>query len=137
MPNRTVDFKLRTALIMAGGLPCRIRCRSDGFTRLDLEPMPGWVHLADDSTVAEYLAQGWHYHVPLCTWSVDEGTWSRIVDGWDGVEITIKIQYVNDNGGAVLAWTDLGADPDMWELYMSGSYGHKWRDSGHGLHISM
>ena len=133
---RPADFKLRTVLIMAGGLPCRIRCRSDGFTRLDLEPLPGWVHVADDSTVAKHLAQEDHYHVSLSTRPVDEGAWGRIMQRWDGVEVIIKIQHVTMNGGAVLAWKGLGADPDLWDLYMTGSYGYKW-EGGYGLHISM
>ena len=137
MANRTVDFKLRTALITAGGLPCRIRCRSDGgFTRLDLDPLPGWVHLADDATVAKHMVEGDHYHISLSTWPVDAEAWSRIVHRWDGTEVLIKAHYVTKNGGVVLAWEGIGADPDLWQLYMNGSYGYKW-DGGYGLHISM
>ena len=92
--------------------------------------------MADDATASEHLANGWHYHVSLSPWVVDEGAWNRIVERWGGAEITIEIQYVNDNGDVVLAWAGLGADPDRWEIYMSGSYAHKWQN-GYGLHITM
>ena len=135
---RPLDFAERVAAIMVGGLPCRVHCRCDGgFTRLDLDPLPGWVHLACDEVVAEHLAQGDHYHVSLSTWPVDEGAWGRIMERWDGTELIIKMHYINDNGGAVLAWEGLGADPDLWQLYMTGSYSYKWHENQYGLHISM
>jgi hypothetical protein len=137
MANRTVDFKLRSALIVAGGLPCRVHCRSDGFTRLELEPLDGWVHLADDNTVAKHLAEEDHYHISLSTWPVDVAVWSRIMARWDGVETVVHINRVTSNGGAELAWTGLGSDQDVWQLYMDGSYSYKWFEHHYGLHISM
>ena len=135
---RPADFADRAAAIVAGGLPCRIACARDGdFSRLDLHPLPGWVHLASDDVVDKHLADGDCYHVSLSTWPVDEGIWNRIVERWHGVETVIRVQYVNGNGGAVLAWEGLGADPDLWLLYTSGSYGYKWVDNNYGLHISM
>ena len=135
---RPADFGDRVAAIMTNGLPCRIACNSDGgFTRLDLEPMQGWVHLADDATVAEYATNGWHYHISLSTWSVDDDVWRRVYQRWHGAYITIKAHYVNDNGGVVLAWAGVGADPDIWQLYTTGSFGYKWEENRYGLHISM
>ena len=136
--DRPTDFAERVAAIMMCGLRCRVVCSQDGgFPRLDLQPLPDWIHLADDATVADFHDKGWHYHVSLSTWPVDGDAWSRIVERWHSTEVVVQIQYINDNGGAVPAWEGLGADPDMWELYMSGSYGYKWRDSHYGLHISM
>ena len=135
---RPDDFAERAAAIMAGGLPCLISCSRDGgFSRLDLQPRPGWVHLARDEVVAEHLAQGDHYHISLSTWPVDEGAWGRIMDRWEGVETILKVQHVTKNGGAVLAWEGLGADRDLWMLYMSGSFSWKWHDNQYGLHVSM
>ena len=136
--TRPSDFAERAAAIVADGLPCQIACRSDGgFTRLDLIPLPGWTHLADDATVAEHLAMGSHYHISLSTWPSDEGAWCRICERWDGIVTTIRINRITSNGGAELAWTGLGSDPDLWTLYMEGSYKYKWHDNQYGLHISM
>jgi hypothetical protein len=99
--------------------------------------MPGWVHLADDATVAKHLAQDDHYHISLSTWPVDEGVWGRICGRWDGVETVVHIGRVTSNGGAELAWTGLGSDPDLWMLYMEGSYSYKWHEHQYGLHVSM
>ena len=42
------------ALVLAG-LPCRLRCRRDPwFARVDLEPLPGWVHLSCAATRAAW-----------------------------------------------------------------------------------
>ena len=42
------------ALALAG-LPCRLRCRRDPwFARVDLEPLPGWVHLSSAATRAAW-----------------------------------------------------------------------------------
>ena len=136
--GRPADFAERAAAIVAGGLPCRFHCRSDGgFTRLDQEPLGGWVHLADDLTVAEHLANKSHYHVSLSTTPVDEEQWQRVVERWHGVDIVISVHYVTQSGGAVLAWNDIGADEDVWRLYMEGSYSYKRFDNHYDLHISM
>ena len=135
---RPMDFAERVAVIMSNGLSCRVHCRCDGgFTRLDLHPLPGWVHLADDNTVAKHLAEEDPYHISSSTWPVDAEVWARICGRWHGAEIIIKMHYINDNGGAVLAWEGLGADPDLWQLYMTGSYSYKWHENQYGLHISM
>ena len=135
---RPSDFADRVAAIMAGGLPCLISCSRDGgFSRLDLQPRPGWVHLASDDVVAKHMSEGDHYHVSLSAWPVDEGTWNRIVARWHGVETVVRINRVTSNGGAELAWMGLGSDPDVWQLYMDGSYSYKWFEHHYGLHISM
>ena len=42
------------ALVLAG-LPCRLRCRRDPwFARVDLEPLPGWVHLSSAAARAAW-----------------------------------------------------------------------------------
>ena len=136
--ERPDDFEARAAAIVAGGLPCKMHCRRDGeFARIDLEPAPGSIHLARDEVIAEHIAMGSLYHISLSYTTLDEEVWRRVVDRWDGVELVIQIHYVNANGGAVLAWTGLGADPDVWALYTEGDFGYKWRDSHYGLHISM
>ena len=123
---------------MKDGLRCRVVCSQEGgFTRLDLIPLPGWIHLAHDEVVMEHLAMNSQYHISLSTWPVDKVKWDHIMARWNDKELIIDIDYVTKNGGAVLAWAGLGADPDMWEIYMSGSYAYKWRDGQYGLHISM
>ena len=136
--DRPADFAGRAAAIIAGGLPCRISCARDGdFARLDLQPLPGWIHLANDEVVAEHLAMGSHYHISLSTWPVDDEVWARICGRWHDVETVIHVGRVTNNGGAELAWSGLGSDPDLWMLYMEGSYSYKWHDNQYGLHISM
>jgi hypothetical protein len=136
--TRPADYDARAATILSSGLPCRITCSQDGgFTRLELHPLPGWVHLADDATVAKHMVEGDAYHISLSTWPVDEEGWCRIVTRWHGVETTINIERVTQNGGAELSWTGVVSDVDIWQLYMTGSYGYKWHNNGYGLHISM
>ena len=69
---RPADFDERKATLLARGLPCRLWCRRDDYVRIDLEPLPGWVHLTDDATVEEYARNGWYYHVSLSKWTLDE-----------------------------------------------------------------
>ena len=124
------------ARAMVLGLPCRLRCRRDPyFARVDLEPLPGWVHLSDAATRAAW--GDWSYHVSLSRNTVDEAAWQRLCERWDGVEVVLAIDYITINGVAVLSWAGLGADADAWALYEQGEFGYKWRDSRFGLHVSM
>ena len=136
--DRPADFDARAAAILSSGLPCLIRCCQDGgFTRLELEPLPGWTHLANDDVVNKHMADDDPYHISLSTWPVDGDVWARVVKRWHGVEVTIDIHRITTNGGAELAWTGVGADADLWHLYLAGSYAYKWWDNQYGLHISM
>ena len=89
------------ARAMVLGLPCRLRCRRDPyFARVDLEPLPGWVHLSDAATRAAW--GDWSYHVSLSRNTVDEAAWQRLCERWDGVEVVLAIDYITLNGVSVL-----------------------------------
>ena len=56
---------------------------------------------------------------------------------WDGQLVTIRIKKIHPSGNLELDETDgIGADPDVQQLYKTGTYRDKW-SKGFGPHISM
>ena len=63
--------------------------------------------------------------------------YERVKRRWDGQRVTIRIKKIHQSGNLELDETDgIGTDQDVWTLYKTGTYKHKW-NQGFGLHISM
>jgi hypothetical protein len=47
------------------------------------------------------------------------------------------VEYVTNGAVAVLAWHGIGADADLWDLYLAGEFSYKWYKNNFGLHVSL
>ena len=133
-----LEYGRRVANIIANGLPARLKVvKLEYFLCIEMEPLEGWTWLATESAVHLEMANGWRPHISLSKYTVDEETYKRVFHHYHNMEMNIKIHSVSSGGAAVLAWEGLGADPDLWDLYIWGEFGYKWRDNRFGLHISL
>ena len=88
MGSRGIDDEevlRREAHILQWGLTCRVASlRRDGnWSGLDLEPLPGFVHLVADEVYAGYVERGEPYHVSL-GWDVSETLLDALARRWGG-----------------------------------------------------
>ena len=133
------EYHIRCQQVILTGLPCIARCVRNGFVSIELDQLPGWVHVSNDTALEREMAAGWHYHVSICHEdTIDEIAWTRIVKEFDRKELVIKISYFTHGANAMLRWDDgIGALADVWQLFLNGSQGWKFAENAHGLHISM
>ena len=137
MGSRGIDDEevlRREAHILQWGLTCRVASlRRDGnWSGLDLEPLPGFVHLVTDEVYAGYVERGEPYHVSL-GWDVSETLLDALARRWVGRELVLEVDHFSPNHVAVLAWRGLGADAEAWAAFAEG---YPWKVS-FGLHVSM
>ena len=132
------EYFTRKARLEQQGLACRLAVKWDNhFARVELIPLPGFIHLATEESVRHELASGWRPHISLTKWTGDPEAFNRLVQRWDGVETVLSVDYVTDGAVAVLSWDGLGADPDAWALYLGGEFAYKWEENSFGLHVSL
>jgi len=112
-----------------------------GFQVIELEPVPGrWWSFETQAQRDEWAKINFKFHISLThkhrSWA-DPQVFERIKRRYDGRTITIKISEIKPSGNLMLDLTDgIGADPDVQELYSTGTYAGKW-EQGYGPHISM
>jgi hypothetical protein len=132
------DYDARVAHVVGHGLPAKLKIAWDNsFLRIELEPLPGWTWLATDAAVASELANGRRPHISLSKWTADGATYDRIVERYHNRDIVVNVSSVGSGATAVLAWEGIGADPDLWDLYINGEFGYKWTENSFGLHVSL
>ena len=132
------EYDARVAHIVTHGLPAMLKVvREEHFLRIDLEPLDGWVWLANDESTRKEMEKGWVPHISLTKWRVDEGAYQRVLERYDGTKTIIKVSSVSSGAAAVLAWEGVGGDPDLWALYVTGDFSYKWELNKFGLHISL
>ena len=112
-----------------------------GFQVIELEPIPGrfWT-FETQSMRDEWARENWTFHISLThkdrSWA-DPQVFERIKQRYDGQIVNVRIAEVKQSGNLMLDMTQgIGADPDVQELYSTGTYASKWR-RGYGPHISM
>ena len=119
------------------GLHAKMSVKWDPFFRIELEPLEEWTWLCAPDKVEAYFKTSWRPHVTLANWGWSWSDFSLVFDKYDGNEAVIKIHHVGAGGTAVLAYEGLGADWDLWRVYIDGDQGYKWTENSFGLHISM
>lgn len=129
------EYYRRVGEIIEGGLPCRVwpRVTASGLAMLQLEPLQGWVDLANEQAILEEHMAGWDYHVSVCfDTELDLDVWDRLVRRWAGRVVRLRIARVTSGATAVLADScPLGSDPDIRALHSAGWYCQR------ELHVSM
>ena len=127
------------AEIVAMGLPCVLHCEtSGGFARLECTPQLGWIHLCNDAAWEREMSSRFRYHISVCRAdTLDLDVWARICSRWHEKFVHVGVSNFSGGAFALLKWEGLGSDADLWELYLSGCWGYKWHENGHGLHVSM
>jgi hypothetical protein len=125
-------------LIIDFGLPARMHVRrSRYFAAIYLEPLVGWTWLSTEAATMKELQRGWQPHISLSKETVDERKWDRIRSRYDQVTELIRVEYVSQGAAAVLAWTGVGADIDVWDVFLEGEFAYKWTENNFGLHVSL
>ena len=127
------EVALREARILQSGLPCRLTLRRNGeWSCLDIEPLPGFLHLCADEVYVAHVERGEPYHMSL-GYDIEAALLEELERCWGGREVVIEVKRFTANHVAVLAWRGLGADADAWAAFGQG-YPYKW---SFGFHISM
>jgi hypothetical protein len=137
------EFERAKANIMRYGQTAiaHVRTNDRGFQSIDLEPVPGrfW-SFETQAKRDEWARQNWKFHISL-TYQHDSKehpeVYKRVERRWDGQLVTIRIKKIHPSGNLELDDTDgIGADPNVQQLYKTGTYAGKWR-GGFGPHIGM
>ena len=136
-PPAAVYYTLADHIVEVG-LPAVLRVvREDHFTRIELIPMVGWTWLAPLHVVNTELGKGWVPHISLTKWTLDMEAYKRIYDRYHDQQTVIEIARVSSGAAAVLAWSGIGADQDIWDVYIDGDLGYKWSQNSFGPRISL
>ena len=112
-----------------------------GFQAIELEPVPGLFWSFETQAVRDQWARdSWKFHISLThkhrSWAPPE-VFQRVKNRYDKQRVNIRIAEIKPSGNLMLDLTHgIGADPDVQELYSTGTYAGKWA-SGYGPHISM
>ena len=107
-------------LVIQRGLPCTMHASIDNdHVQIDLEPRPGWQHLATPSRVAQAPHP---YHISLCySWDLADGDYQRLSEAVNGCETTLLVTHVTYNYCAVI---DEACLPDVAkDLHKRGWHG--------------
>jgi len=137
-----LEYNRRKAHILAHGRPVKLRFADKGdFACIFVDPEPAFVPLANDRAIAEAQATGWNYHSTVTAFSAmsaaDKTVWGQLKADGDSLVVDLAVQRVTRGATAELAWVGLGADARLWDLFLKGPAGWKYREHHHGLHVSM
>jgi hypothetical protein len=130
-------FYEATEQIKSNGLHAKMAVKYDPFFRIELEPLEGWTWLCAPNRVEAYYQTSWRPHITLASSDWSWRDFKVVFDRYHDVKAVIKIHRISGGGTAVLAYEGIGADVDLWRIYIEGDQGFKWKDNGFGLHISM
>ena len=131
------EYYARVDYIRQHGLPCKLTVEEDwDDLQLEVEPSPGWVHLATPWGLVNAWLRESFYHVSVTRLAhrADSAAWWRIFNRWNNLDVVLNISNVRGGASAVLDyWEGPGADEDILTLRASSP---NWY-SGDDLHLSM